>query len=173
MSELPVVHNTSYLSPVAGKVLRHEIIVNADQADVWRAFTTSEGLRSFAAPVAQIDLRIGGTWESSYNPDARIGDPNNIQNEVLSFLPMEMLSTRIKRTPPGFPHPELGKQLWTVLQFFDLGNRQVKVVGSMLGWQDGPDWEPIYALFERGNASVLEALREALERRPVNPRPRP
>ncbi len=164
MTQPSSVQDTSYISPIAGKVLRHEGIVHATLAEVWRAFTTSEGLRSFAAPVAQIDLRIGGEWEASYNPHAQIGDPANIINEVLSYLPMEMLSIRIKRAPPGFPHPELGKQLWTVIQFADLGNQQVNVVTSMLGWSDGADWEPIYALFERGNAYVTEKLQQRFER---------
>ena len=47
--------------PSGERVLRHEVDVNAPPAAVWHAFTTSEGLRGFVAPVASIDVRRGRT----------------------------------------------------------------------------------------------------------------
>ncbi len=150
--------DTSYRSPSGERVLRHEIVVPATIEQVWTAFTTSEGLQSFVAPVAAVELKIGGYWETSYNPEAKIGDPGNILNEIISYLPMEMLSIRVAQAPPGFPLPDFGKSVWTVLQFQDLGNNRVRVIGTMLGWKDGPGWDQVYQIFTQGNPHVLKSL---------------
>ena len=147
--------------------LRHTALIPASLAQVWEAFTTSEGLMTFAAPVVKLDLRIGGIWESSYNPQGEIPSPNNILNEILSFLPMEMFSIRIRRTPPGFPDPELGKRLWTVMRFTEVAAVQTRVEITMLGYHPGEKSSPVYQLFQRGNASVLSWL---YERFTVGPR---
>lgn len=150
--------NTSYVAPNGERVLQQQAIVPAPLADVWRAFTTSEGLRSFAAPVAQIDFRLGGMWEASYNPEAKIGDPANIRNEIIAYEPMKMMAVRIVNTPPNFPHPEVAKAVWTVFDFEDLGFDRTRVTSSMVGWKSGPEWDQIYKFFEHGNAIVFDKL---------------
>jgi hypothetical protein len=65
---------------------------------------TSEGLISFMAPVARIELKTGGAFQSNYKVGSKLGDPGTIRNQVLSYLPLEMLSLKIELTeqfPPG------------------------------------------------------------------------
>jgi uncharacterized protein YndB with AHSA1/START domain len=152
------VMNTSYQLPNGQRVLRHEVVAPVPIGEVWKAWSTSEGLRSFVAPVVAIDLRIGGIWEASYDPSAQLGDPRNIKNEVLSYLPERMLSVRIHQTPPDFPHPEFGKQLWTVIELAPFSESSTTVTVTMLGWGDGSGWERVYHLFNRGNHFTLEQL---------------
>ena len=146
--------------PTGELALRHTAVIPASQAEIWNAFTTTEGLRSFVAPVIDLDFRIGGRWESSYNPQSKIGDPANIANEVMCYLPPEMLAIRNIQTPPGFPDPELGKRLWTVMQFEARGDRETKVTITMLGWADGDEASPVFELFRRGNVYTLGKLYE-------------
>ena len=81
------------------RVLCHEVAIEAPAAEVWALLTTSEGLRSWLAPVAAIELRVGGMWESSYNRDAQIGDPGNIRNRVIAFVPEQMLIVQVAQAP--------------------------------------------------------------------------
>lgn len=155
---------TSYVSASGDRVLRHEVDVNAPASAVWRAFTTSEGLRGFVAPVAAIDLRIGGVWEASYDSSGRLGDPGNIINEVISYVPDRMLSIRVARTPPGFAHADVAKAVWTVIEITDLGQGRSRVSTSMCGWKSGADWDAVYAFFEQGNTIVSERLRDYLSK---------
>src|SRR4051812_50070689 len=39
-----------------------EVEVPAPLSDVWRAFSTSEGLSTWLAPDSAVDLRAGGDW---------------------------------------------------------------------------------------------------------------
>src|SRR5688572_6761423 len=52
----------------------HEGIVEAPLDAVWAAWTTSEGLRSWMAPHAEIDLRVGGRMRANYNAQGTLGD---------------------------------------------------------------------------------------------------
>ena len=162
------VSNTSYRLANADRVIRHEAVMDAAVADVWKAFTTPEKMRGFIAPVVALDLRIGGVWESSYRPDAKIGEPGNIHNEVLSFVPEKMLSIRIKETPPQFPHAQIGKSVWTVLWFEDLGGAKTRVVVEMLPYKSGEGWDLIYKMFEAGNGITLERAQKFFRTGPVD-----
>jgi hypothetical protein len=63
---LAAVTDTSSVAPSGERILQQSIVIDAPRAQVWRLFTTSEGLRRWEAPVASIDLRVGGLMQSSY-----------------------------------------------------------------------------------------------------------
>jgi uncharacterized protein YndB with AHSA1/START domain len=142
------------------RTLCAEALVPAPAASIWPLLSTSEGLRSWAAPVAAIDLRIGGIWEASYRSDARLGDPANIRNRVLSFLPERMLSIAVDSAPPGFPHADLVRTVWTVIELAPVSATQTRVRVSMTGYGAGDGYDALYAMFEQGNALTLSKLRE-------------
>ncbi len=77
-ADTPPALDSSYRLPSGERVLRQEAVVAASRARVWEAFSTSEGLRSFVAPVAAIHLEIGGDWEASYDLHGGLGSPANI-----------------------------------------------------------------------------------------------
>ncbi len=150
--------NTSFVLPSGERVLRQEAELSAPIDSVWHSLTTTEGLRSFLAPVASMDLRVGGRWEASYNPHGQLGDSTNIVNEVVAYLPAELLVTRIDHTPPGFAHADVARGLRTVYQLQPLPGGHTRLAVSMVGWQTGPDWDAVYRFFERGNAYTLAEL---------------
>lgn len=102
-----------------------DILVDAPRADVWRAWTTSEGAQEFFAPEAEIELFPGGAYNMLFMPDNPPGSRGAENQKVLSFLPMEMLSFEWG-APPQFPfaraHPA-----WVVLQFTKVNEQQTHV----------------------------------------------
>ena len=162
------IKNTSYTAPDGMRVLRHELIVDAERQEVWKAFTTSEGWKSWAVPVAFVDFRRGGTIETSYDADAKAGDPANIVHEILSYLPGEMLSMRVIQTPPQFPFGELMDEMWAVFTFEDAGTGKIKVTAAGAGYLDGEGYDTLYGFFEKGNAMSLRQLQQMLREGPVD-----
>ncbi|HEY2933588.1 MAG TPA: DUF6265 family protein [Acidobacteriota bacterium] len=160
--------NTSYVTPAAERVLRHEVIVNTTLEDAWKALTTSEGLKSFMAPTAEVELREGGKFHSNYTVGSKLGDPGTIYNQVLSFIPMKMFSIKIGLTDQFPAEPRQAGTLFAVLEFEDLGNNKVRVIESMIGWKTGPDWDKTYEFFNRGNAYTLKKLQQRFVEGPVN-----
>jgi len=105
--------------------------------------------------------------ESSYDVHGHLGDPGNILNEVIAYVPERMLTIRIARTPPNFPHPEVARQVWTVTEISDLGRGWSHLSVSMYGWKQGPDWDAVYGFFERGNRIEAQRLQSYLAGKPV------
>jgi uncharacterized protein YndB with AHSA1/START domain len=160
------VRDSSYRAPDGTRVLRQSISVPAGVLVVWQAFTTTDGVRSWAVPVADVDFRLGGIWESSYKRDARIGDPGNIRNRFLSFLPPRMFAMQAIQAPPSFPHADLLPEIFTVVEFEELGPSEVRVTVSMVGYKDGGGYDVLYRHFEAGNAWTLQQLRRRFEEGP-------
>ena len=159
------VSNTSYVSERGERVLQHTVEIEASAGEVWDAFTTTEGVRSWVTPIAQVDFRMGGIWETSYKPDGRLGDPDNILNEYLAAVPERLLTMRIRRAPPAFEHRELLPALSTVIEIEPLGAGRVRVRESMTGFdRSDARYDQIYAFFDAGNAYSLAKLKEALEK---------
>lgn len=160
--------DTSY-EPAAGKfVLRHETVVPATPDAVWAAFATAEGWMSWAVPFANIDFRLGGRIETSYDPAARPGDDANIISRILAFVPGRMMAFQAERPPPGFPHPELLEDLFSVVEITPHADGESLVALSGVGYTDSPGHLELRAFFERGNAWTLERLIERFANGPVD-----
>ncbi len=162
------VTSSSYVAPDGSRVLRQSIEVPAPVLEVWQALTTTEGVRSWAVPVAAVDFRPGGIWESSYRLEGRIGDPENIRNRILSYLPPRMLSIQAIQAPPGFPHPELLPEIFSVFELEVLDPSRTRVTVSMVGYREGGGYDVLYSFFERGNAWSLQQLRKRFAEGPID-----
>lgn len=148
----------SRVEPSGERTLCHEGIIDAPSAEVWRLFATTEGLASWLAPVAAIDLRPGGMWEASYNRDARLGDDGNIRNRVIAFAPERMLVIQVAHAPPNFPHTDLVGELATLIEFERVNATQTRVRVSMFGYGQGEGFDVLHRHFAWGNAATLDAL---------------
>jgi uncharacterized protein YndB with AHSA1/START domain len=150
------------------RVLCHEIVVAAPTAEVWRLIATSEGLRTWVAPVVAIELRVGGAFESSYDRNARIGDPGNIHDRVVAFAPGELLVLQIAQAPPGFLHGDEARELTTVMAVEAVDDAHTRLRVSMLGFRESEAFDALFAFFDRGNAWTLQKLNERVVGGPID-----
>jgi uncharacterized protein YndB with AHSA1/START domain len=162
------VRNSSFVGPDGGRVLQQSIVVSATPRQLWDAFTTTDGLRTWAVPVVHADFRLGGMFESTYRLDGKIGAPGNIKNQYLSYVPLRMVAFQAVAAPPTFPHKELLADIFTVAEFEPVDERRTRVTLSMVGYRPGDGYETIYRLFERGNAISLERLRQSFATGPID-----
>ena len=135
-----------------------EAIVEAPLDAVWAAWTTSDGLRSWLAPHAAIDLRLGGLMRTNYNVRGALDDPQTIENRVLSYDPGRMLSIKVAKAPDSFPFPNAIQEMWTVIYLEEAGTGRTRVRVVGLGFGAGDESQKMRAFFERGNALTLEGL---------------
>jgi len=140
--------------------ITHEGLVNATLEELWAAWTTTEGLKSWLAPHAEIELRIGGLMRTNYNPDGCLGDEQTIENTILSYEPMGMLSIKVKRTPAGFPFPNAIQNMWTNMYFEPAGPDQTRIRIVGLGFTRDEESQRMRVFFDEGNAITLKQLQE-------------
>jgi uncharacterized protein YndB with AHSA1/START domain len=145
-----------------------EGVVDAPVDAVWAALTTKEGQESWNVAHAEIDLAVGGKMLTHYDPKGKIGDPNTIENLILSFEPKRMLSMRVGNPPKNFPFKEAIKKVWTVIHFDDAGpgRTRLRVVG--VGYGDDEESKKLRDFFDKGNSYTLKKLQEKFAARPAS-----
>lgn len=158
---------TSCAGQIRERTLCHYVVVDATAAEVWPLLATSEGWRSWATPVARVDLRVGGEIETSYDPTAEIGAPGNIHNRIEAFSAERMLVIRIAQAPPNFPHAAEARSVTTTIELEPQGSR-TRVRVTMGPFAEGAAYDDLYRFFEAGNAYTLNKLAERTENGPTN-----
>ena len=138
--------------------LVHEGIVNGPLDQVWAAYTTKAGLESWMVAHAEIELKIGGTMKTQYDPKGTTEDPKAIVNTILSLEPMRMLSFKVTKAPQGFPFPNAITNMWTVVHFEAQGEKATRVREICMGFSEDDESRKMREFFNRGNAITLKTL---------------
>ncbi|MGB8657763.1 MAG: SRPBCC domain-containing protein [Candidatus Zixiibacteriota bacterium] len=155
-----------YVKDQSDKILRKEMVVSASLADVWNAWTTTEGVQTFFSPSAKVELSVGGPYEIYFLLDQPYGLRGSEGCRILGYLPTELLSFEWN-APPDFG--ELRNQhTIVVLQFQELEPGKVRVILSQLGWGKGEDWDRLYDYFDKAWSYVLTNLQTRFTQGPIH-----
>jgi uncharacterized protein YndB with AHSA1/START domain/uncharacterized protein YciI len=149
----------------AQRVVEHEVVVSAPRAEVWHALTTNEGVTTFFAPNASVELRLGGPYEIYFVPDSVEGHRGGEGCEVLSYVENEMLAVTWN-APPRFPEIR-GKRTFVVFQLEDAGENKTRVKLTNGGYQEGEQWGEVYEYFNAAWPRVLANLKKRFETGPL------
>lgn len=163
------VDDLSSTAPDGTRTLRQSVVVAAPVAAVWTAFTTTDGYLSWAMPVASVDFRVGGVIEASYVPGAKLGDADNIRNEIIAYAPERMFAIRNRNAPSDAPFDVATFQsLHTVVLFDDEGNGRTRVTIVQPGYGAGEKFAKLWSFFAWGNGATLAALRDRFVNGPTD-----
>ena len=73
------------------RVLRVEMAVAAGMEEVWNAWASEEGVKTFFAPGAHVEPRVDGAYEIFFNPRGEPGQRGAEGMRVLAFEPPRRL----------------------------------------------------------------------------------
>jgi len=135
-----------------------EGIVNAPVEEVWKAFTTKQGIESWMVAKTEFELRVGATWRTSYSKESNLNDDAAIHHTILAYDPGRMLAFRTTKTPRNFPFPNALPKTWNVVYFEPAGPGRTKVTTHMLGYEDNEESQKMRAFFETGNKTTMDSL---------------
>ena len=143
---------------LAAQASMTEGFINAPLAEVWRLFTSAEGLRRAGAMQAEIDLKVGGVIRTTDDPNGKLGDEKTTTQRILAFDPMRMLAVRIEHTPLGLPGREALDDVWTVIYFSAAGEAMthIRIVG--LGFDDDPASQALREHLDATHRTLLARL---------------
>lgn len=157
----------SVLAQEDERAVKAEVIVPAGLDQVWQAWTTEEGLKSFFAPACKVDLRVSGAYELYFNPAGAPGERGGEGNVILAIQPMNMLAFTWN-APPSLPNVRQ-QHTSVVLRFKEIAPGQTKVTLVESGWGEGEEWDQAFAYFNRAWAEiVLPRLRYRFANGPID-----
>jgi uncharacterized protein YndB with AHSA1/START domain len=166
--DYPGVSNTSFVEPNGDRAIQLSITVPASPQAVFDAFATADGFKAWAVPMAKIDLRVGGMIEASYNPDAKLGDPDNIKNRIVAYVPARLFVIANVQAPRSLPARDEFAKTVTIIEFVPEGANATRVTLTNAGYGNSEGAQAAYKHFEWGDAYTLAGLRTRFEKGPVD-----
>jgi uncharacterized protein YndB with AHSA1/START domain len=124
--------------------IQGEIVVAADLQDVWEAWTTEAGAKTFFAPDCAIDLRPGGVYEMYFDPESPPGFRGGEGCRILAVQPKTMLSFTWN-APPGLS--EVRGQYTHVIVRFSQEEPGTRVILTHDGWGSDGEWDKAFDYF--------------------------
>jgi uncharacterized protein YndB with AHSA1/START domain len=146
--------------------LEKAVLVEAAQAQVWRTWTTVEGIKSFFAQDARIELQVNGRYEILFTPGPE-GKRGSEGSKILSYAPESMLSFSWD-APPQFEKSRAEIAQWVVLLFSPAGEKRTLVRLLEFGWKDTEEGEKVYDYFDKAWPEVLASLAQSFVTGPVD-----
>ena len=129
------------------RVVRGEVVVEANLDEVWEAWTTAEGIKTFFAPDCNVDLRVGGPYEIFFDLSAEPGQKGGEGVQILALQPKVMLAFTWN-APPQMPNVR-NQFTHVVLRFRKLAEKKTAVSLTHDGWGEGEEWDDAFTYFTR------------------------
>lgn len=147
------------------RMIECEVTVGASRSEVWTALTTTEGVTTFFAPNANVELRYGGPYEILFDAEAKEGLRGSEGCKVVSYVHEQMLSFTWN-APPTMPEMR-SKRTFVVMQLSDAENGRTTVRLTNGGYQSGEKWDESYDYFQEAWPYVLGNLKKRFEDGPL------
>ena len=146
-------------------VLIQEFSVNSPIEDVWNAYTTKEGWESWAVPLAEIDLKVGGFIKTNYNEAGKIGDSTTIVTHIINYVPQRLITLQAEITDnfPEFMKKE-ADDFYNVIYFDETEDGITKVKSFGIGYKNNPKYLSLMEFFIPANEKTLMSLIGYLEK---------
>jgi uncharacterized protein YndB with AHSA1/START domain len=142
----------------AERRLRKQVTVAAPLAEVWKAWTTTEGVKTFFGPEAKVEAVVGGPFEIYFGPSQPEGLRGSEGCRVHSIVPMKLLGFTWN-APPTIPAiRNSGVHTVVYIELEESGPAETRVTMTHVGWGSGEDWDKTYAYFDRAWDAVLGNL---------------
>lgn len=157
-----------WAAPLAAqeKAISEKVTVKANVNDVWRAWTTSAGIKTFFAPDAHVELKVDGPFQIYIDPTGEPGMKGADDMRIIGFQENKMLTFNWN-APPSLP--EARKQRTVVIvRFESRGEALTDVSLTHIGWGEGGEWDKAHAYFSRSWPNVLKNLKKRFDDGPVD-----
>lgn len=136
--------------------IHQQVTVPAPLEEVWRAWTTTEGVTSFFGPAAHIEATVGGPYEVYFSTEAPYGSRGSEGCRVLSVVPMNQISFQWNAPPSMGVIRDLHTRVTVRLHEETPDLTRVEIIHT--GWGAGEQWDKAYDYFDKAWDAVLGNL---------------
>jgi uncharacterized protein YndB with AHSA1/START domain len=142
---------------VEERQVHRSAVLSAPAADVWWAWTTDAGIRSWLLDDSHIELRVGGPYEWYFLTEGEPGSRGSEGCQIIGFQAPTML-TFTWNAPPHLPEARAQRTVVLLRLRPDPDDRSTRVELTQLGWGDGGQWDEAFDYFDAAWGRVLDRL---------------
>jgi uncharacterized protein YndB with AHSA1/START domain len=144
-----------------------ETDVNAPVDQVWRAWTTDAGVRSFFSPASRVEAVPDGPFEIWFDPKA---EPGKRGADGMRFLVIEPYRRIAFTWNAPMEFPEARKQRTRVtVTFTPISDKSTHVMLDHDGFGEGKEWDQVYDYFRKAwGEVVLPRLQHRFKHGPID-----
>jgi uncharacterized protein YndB with AHSA1/START domain len=155
---------TLMAAQAAERSIDKQVEVAASVDEVWEAWTTRDGIKSFFAPDANVDPRVGGAFQIYMDPLAEPGLKGADEMRFMALQPKKMISFDWN-APPHLAQARK-QRTFVVVRFEPVSDKLTRVTLHHSGWGDGGEWDKTFDYFERAWPYVLGNLKKRFDGQP-------
>lgn len=150
------------------KTIDFEFTVNASTQDVFNAWTTTEGIKTFFAPDGKVDLKKFGDYFIYFFPESEPGSRGAEDEKVISYEKNKMISFTWG-FPPSLPDLRANQKTIINIRFSPMKDGKTQVHFVQSGWGESDEWQKGYEYFvEAWGKVVLPRLIYRFEVGPID-----
>ena len=138
--------------------IQKEVVVKAPPEAVWKSWTTPDGIVSFFAPEAVLDIKPDGLFDIHMNPYAEPGLRGADNMRVMGVQENRML-TFTWNAPPHLAEAR-AQRTFVIVRLADVDGKSTRVTLHHTGWGAGGEWDKTFAYFDRAWGYVLGNLKK-------------
>ena len=146
--------------------IRKAVVVPTSVDKAWEAWTTTEGVTTFFAPQAKVELAVFGNYEMYFDPSQPKGQQGSEGCKILSFIAGEMLSFTWN-APLSMPEVRQART-WVVIHFYPQEGNQTRITLTHVGWKMGDEWQKALQYFNKAWEVVLGRLQYRFQKGPID-----
>jgi uncharacterized protein YndB with AHSA1/START domain len=148
---------------ISNSSITKEVVINAPKDLVWHAWTISDRVSQWFAPVTVIEPKVGGAFELYFDPGNEEG-MNTKGCKVKSIVPNKELVFTWKG-PDQFASIMNSDNDLTIVNVY-LEEQDDKTIVKVLhkGWKDGEEWDEAVKWHEMAWQGVLSSLKNEIEK---------
>jgi len=146
--------------------IRKQVVVDQSVEQVWHRWTTVEGVRSFLAPDASIELVVGGAYEMYFALSLPEGQRGSEGCRVLHIDKPHRLEFSWN-FPPNLPEIRQ-EQTQVTVSLFEMEEGRCRVDLVQEGFKDEPIWQQGLQYFLGAWDMVLERLARQATSGPID-----
>lgn len=135
------------------KPIKLSALIQAPLSDVWQAWTTEDGARTFFAPECRIEYRVGGAYEMYFDLNAPAGQRGGEGCQILALEELSLLSFTWN-APPEFPSVRF-QRTHVMVYFTSMEKNQTGITLIHDGWGKGEDWQKTREYFVHAWGKVV------------------
>lgn len=145
------------------------VLVDAAREQVFEAWTSDDGVRSFFAPASRIEAESGGAYELYFMEEGKVPlGQRGSEGCVFLALQAPVFFSVSWNAPPHLASVR-NEHTVVLVRFTALSKEQTRVDLTHVGWGEGGQWDEALAYFRRAwGTMVLPRLRHRFAVGPID-----